>query len=273
MTYLVCGPPCAGKSTWVDQRFTDGDIVMDYDAIMAAVCRRPVHEALAAIKPTVLEMFGAALKNLPGNSDGVQFDGDIYVVATMPAAPQRVSTAAEIGANIVVLDPGKDACIERAQQRPYPQTTVAAIETWYERFTPDPTGEGAMRFCLVQGCNNLVISGRCQDHKQAHERWRGSRHERGYGSQWVAQREAALPNQPLCPNPFGLHDEQVIPSQQRDHIKAKQFGGSDEPDNLWFLCVRCHGHKTRLEQMTGAPVIPSAAKQVQAERGVTEYAF
>lgn len=272
MVYLICGPPCSGKSTWVDQHFQDGDIVLDYDAIMQALSRRAVHETLTPAKQMALEMFWAGAKNLPGTSDGRDIDGDIYVVATMPAATQRLSTAREMGADVVLLDPGIDVCLERAQHYPDPQATVASIQSWYERYTPDP--DGPMRHCIVAGCPNLVAYGRCREHRQAHERWRGSRHERGYGSQWTAQRDAAISAQPLCPNPFGLHDGQVIPSAQRDHIIAKQFGGSDDASNLWFLCVQCHGHKTRSEQTTKAPVVPDAAKPyMQVAQQSIEYSF
>lgn len=39
-----------------------------------------------------------------------------------------------------------------------------------------------------------------------------------------------------------------------DHKVALQFGGSNEPDNLWTLCVECHSVKTAAEASTGRPV-------------------
>jgi 5-methylcytosine-specific restriction endonuclease McrA len=270
MTHLVCGPPCSGKSTWVDERFQPGDIVLDYDAIMQSLTRLPTHQSIEAAKQTALRMFWAGLENLPGNTEGQVFDGDIWIVATMAAAHQRVETAKRTGATITLIDPGKAACIERAQQYPDPPTTVQAIESWYERYTAEP--DGVRQHCSVPGCDALVTSGRCDRHRQEHERYRGTRYERGYTSQWTRERNAALPAQPTCPDPFGIHTGQVVASAQRDHIVAKQFGGTDDPTNLWFLCVQCHGHKTRIEQTTGRQVVPEAAlpHMVQAQR---EYAF
>lgn len=39
-----------------------------------------------------------------------------------------------------------------------------------------------------------------------------------------------------------------------DHKVALQFGGSNDPGNLWTLCVVCHQSKSRQEASTGAPV-------------------
>ncbi|WP_455424807.1 HNH endonuclease [Dryocola sp. LX212] len=39
-----------------------------------------------------------------------------------------------------------------------------------------------------------------------------------------------------------------------DHKVALQFGGNNEPENLWTLCIPCHEDKTKRENFTGAPV-------------------
>ncbi|EJG27017.1 HNH endonuclease domain protein [Acinetobacter baumannii IS-123] len=39
----------------------------------------------------------------------------------------------------------------------------------------------------------------------------------------------------------------VSPATDVDHIKAKAFGGTDDPDNLQSLCGTCHKEKTAKE--------------------------
>jgi len=43
--HLVCGPPGAGKSTFVREHATAADLVLDLDVIMAALSRQPSHAA------------------------------------------------------------------------------------------------------------------------------------------------------------------------------------------------------------------------------------
>lgn len=48
----------------------------------------------------------------------------------------------------------------------------------------------------------------------------------------------------LCGRVVDLCDSEL------DHKVALQFGGSNEPDNLWTLCVECHQSKSRTEAAT-----------------------
>jgi 5-methylcytosine-specific restriction protein A len=41
---LVCGPPGAGKSTYVAKRAKPADLVIDFDQILAEISRRPIYE-------------------------------------------------------------------------------------------------------------------------------------------------------------------------------------------------------------------------------------
>lgn len=51
----------------------------------------------------------------------------------------------------------------------------------------------AKRVCSTPGCPNLSDKPRCLKHRREHERARGSRHERGYGSDHDAERARWAP--------------------------------------------------------------------------------
>lgn len=112
----------------------------------------------------------------------------------------------------------------------------------------------AARPCRHHGCGQLVRdgSGYCAAHQSDRhigtfaDPRRGSRHERGYGSQWDSARKRILERDAGLCQPC-LQAGQVSIARQVDHIHPKCEGGSDEDDNLQAICKACHQVKTSAE--------------------------
>jgi hypothetical protein len=51
----------------------------------------------------------------------------------MPLRWRRDEFAARLKADVVVVDPGIETCLERAQSRPNPETTIHLINRWYAK--------------------------------------------------------------------------------------------------------------------------------------------
>ncbi|WP_277971760.1 HNH endonuclease [Pantoea agglomerans] len=51
----------------------------------------------------------------------------------------------------------------------------------------------------------------------------------------------------MCQRVVDLH------SSELDHRIALQFGGSNNEDNLWTLCIECHSGKSAREATCGQP--------------------
>lgn len=116
----------------------------------------------------------------------------------------------------------------------------------------------APRPCRQAGCGALVRgASRCPAHAVAAgsfaDRTRGSRHDRGYGTNWdklratIVARDCGLCQQ--CQrngvvNPVG--DKPY--SAYVDHITPKAEGGTDAESNLETLCRACHTAKTDQEK-------------------------
>lgn len=117
--------------------------------------------------------------------------------------------------------------------------------------------------CRHPGCNVLVRSGgRCDKHQREAapgsfaDRSRGTRHERGYGTDWDKIRERILRrDNGLCQECLrngvltAVGDKPF--SAWCDHVIPKAEGGTDDDENLQTLCRSCHQAKTDREKLRG----------------------
>lgn len=81
---------------------------------------------------------------------------------------------------------------------------------------------------------------------------RGSRHARGYGSEWEALRARILKRDGyVCQCEDCKEAGRILPARDVDHILAKAHGGSDEESNLRAMNADCHKRKTAREGRGG----------------------
>ncbi|WP_372570373.1 HNH endonuclease [Ruegeria jejuensis] len=76
-----------------------------------------------------------------------------------------------------------------------------------------------------------------------------SRHERGYGYEWVKRRDRILARDGYLCQPC-LRKGRPTPAQEVDHIIPKAQDGTDDDKNLQSICTPCHKAKTKAENST-----------------------
>lgn len=117
---LVCGPPAAGKTTYVTKHAKPEDLVIDLDALRATYG----DDATAKAVRKTLE---ASVQTR---------NGDAWVIRTLANAERRTDAAKRLGADeVVVLATPADLAKERARKRDPEKDLSEPIDRWWNDYT------------------------------------------------------------------------------------------------------------------------------------------
>lgn len=152
--FIVTGPPCAGKTTWVQANADPADVIVDMDALVAAMTNSDASHtapssliwrtAMAARDAAVRKVLDRHSRYVVENINGVATELDAYVIHAVPNRNQ-VDRYLDQGARILVVDPGRRTVINRATEAGRIDTVHNAIVGWYH----DHAGYIADRGCRV----------------------------------------------------------------------------------------------------------------------------
>lgn len=124
---VVTGPPCSGKTSWVDLHAGPNDVVIDLDRIAHALTTPAAdpHTHHPTVYRVAQKARWAALTEALRHVD----DTDVYVIHTQPK-PQSLASYEAHGARIITLDPGRDVVLDRCKRMRSPEA-VKVAERWY----------------------------------------------------------------------------------------------------------------------------------------------
>lgn len=126
---VVVGPPCAGKSRWVDDNAPAGAARLDFDRFAMAMGSDDEHTA----PPVVFQAALAARRGVVGwvlDDTADHPDGQLYLIYSF-ITDDTVDKLAAAGAKFHLIDPGVDECLARAEKDGRPERTIDAIYRWY----------------------------------------------------------------------------------------------------------------------------------------------
>ncbi len=131
---LVAGPPCAGKTTYVEERAQPGDLVLDLDWIARDLgSTRYWHH-----DPATLARADAVMRREVLGVAGTRA-GRVWIIRCVPDGRARTGLARLVRADqVVVLLPRGSTLVARARRRPDVQGTVTAINEWLSAYTEGP---------------------------------------------------------------------------------------------------------------------------------------
>lgn len=131
---LVTGPPCAGKTTYVQHQAGHGDLVLDLDQIARDLgSTRYWHHERAITTQANAIMRREVLRLAARRS------GRAWIIRCVPDGRTRTGLARLVRADqVIVLLPPGPTLVRRARERPEPLATITAINEWLSRYTAGP---------------------------------------------------------------------------------------------------------------------------------------
>ena len=151
MLRIIVGPPCAGKSTYCQENAAAGDVLVDYDRLAQSLGSPVPHAADGMVRQAAFAARDAVI-DLLLNSASV----DAWIIHTSPP-PEQLDRYKQAGAQFVLINPGIEICLERAEERP--PGTADAIRKWFESPPEIPdTGEEPTNSTPKRGRTMLIKS-------------------------------------------------------------------------------------------------------------------
>lgn len=140
MIHVVMGPPCSGKSAYVQEHAAPGVARFDIEAVASAVAAEQLVELPTG---TVTDAVLAMRRGMTGwLLDAENPVDEFWLINTRPPDTLIQALAAR-GAKFHVIDPGEEESIARATRQGRPESTIDRIRQWYLNPPEIPGEKGA----------------------------------------------------------------------------------------------------------------------------------
>lgn len=128
MIHVVMGPPCSGKTTFVETTAAPGVARFDLEQVASTIAAQPVADTAPG---TVLDAVLAMRRGLTGWLLDVEAPVEEFWLINSRPPDTLIAALAAQGAQFHVVDPGEEECIARAIRAGRPDSTVERIKQWY----------------------------------------------------------------------------------------------------------------------------------------------
>lgn len=130
---LVSGPPCGGKSTYVNEHAGEGDLIVCLDALAQAAGSPFEHDHSLAHFAAARARWSELLDEVAAADDA-----RAWVIRCAPLPAERVELARRVRADrTLVLLPPLEEALRRARVGRHPKIK-GSIHWWYRRYEPGP---------------------------------------------------------------------------------------------------------------------------------------
>lgn len=140
MIHVVMGPPCSGKSTYVQNNAAPGVGRFDIEAVASAVAAETITDLPTG---TVMDAVLAMRRGMTGWLLDAENPVDEFWLINARPPDTLIQALAAQGARFHLLDPGEEECIARATRQGRPDSTIDRIRQWYLNPPEIPGEKGA----------------------------------------------------------------------------------------------------------------------------------
>lgn len=136
--YIVYGSACSGKSSFVNENKTDGDLILDLDNIYQMLSNERRYKKVNQIKPIVFAVRETILEQIKMRSGTWR---NAWVIGSLPYARDRQTLAERLNAETIFIDATQEECYERLENDPERQAVYEEwrqyIDEWFECYQAD----------------------------------------------------------------------------------------------------------------------------------------
>lgn len=131
--YIVYGAPCSGKSSYVNQVATFGDLIVDLDAIYQAISGCQLHYRPNNLKRNALDVRDCLIEQIRLRKGNWH---DAYIIGGYPRKLQREQLATKLGAELVFIESSREQAKLNAQLflGTQAQEWCEFIDRWFDSF-------------------------------------------------------------------------------------------------------------------------------------------
>ena len=131
--FLIYGPPCSGKTTYVEKHAKTGDLVIDTDKLHAAISTLGSHDRDDDLQEVVFAIRDRIADHI---CHGYWHGGEVYVVSCCAKRSQRQRWRRQIGAEPVLVKADRTTCLARAKKE-RPAIWQEYIDRWFYDYEPE----------------------------------------------------------------------------------------------------------------------------------------
>lgn len=134
--YLVCGPPLSGKTTYVREHMSKGDMVVDIDKLYEAVTLLPAYDKPANLIGNVIGIHNQLIDNIKTRYGKWN---NAWVIGGYADKYKRDKMSNNLGAEVIFCDVIKEECIIRLDRddgrKHFKKEWISYIEKWFDSYT------------------------------------------------------------------------------------------------------------------------------------------
>jgi hypothetical protein len=131
--YIVAGPPCSGKTTFVEQHKRPDDLVFDYDVIQRELSGRTLYDHDPELVDEALAIRERIFEQLERDPDR-----SAWIITATPRAAELRAMRDRLGAQVVLLQVDRGEAHRRCDADDRPSVWHDYVDRWFERSDIDP---------------------------------------------------------------------------------------------------------------------------------------
>lgn len=128
--YIVYGPPCSGKSTFVHNSAGREDIILDIDSIWQMISINARYDKPNRLKQNVFGVRDCLLEQVKMRMGKWR---NAWIIGGYPLRMERERLSDILGAELIFIDEKKEVCLSRAVER---NGWAEYIEKYFDEFQP-----------------------------------------------------------------------------------------------------------------------------------------